>query len=74
MEIIVISAIVAVLIILAVALNSKNIEATIDFVEDVISHRLKELRLRRTQLRLWIQIWMVITVFGFVLVFKTFCS
>ena len=68
MEIIVISVIVAVLIILAVALNSKNIEATIDFVEDEISHRLKELRLRPTQLRLWIQLWMVITVFGFVLV------
>ena len=68
MEIIVISVIVAVLIILAVALNSKNIEATIDFVENDISHRLKELRLRPTQLRLWIQLWMVITVFGFVLV------
>ena len=50
MEIIVISVIVAVLIILAVALNSKNIEAPIDFVEDDISHRLKELRLRPTQL------------------------
>lgn len=67
-EIVVISAIIAGLIVFAILLNSKNIDAAIDFVEDDFSRRLKELRLRPKQLRLWIQLWMALTVFGFVLV------
>ena len=67
-ETVLISLVVALLTMVAIWFNRDNIEAMIDFVETDLGKRLKELRMRPKQLRLWVQLWLAITVFGFALV------
>ena len=67
-ETLIVSAIFGVFIAVAVGLNSANIDAGIDRLERDLQGRLKTLRIKAPQLRLWIMIWLAIIVSMFALV------
>lgn len=67
-ETLIVSAIFGVFIAVAVGLNSANIDAGIDRLERDLQARLKTLRIKAPQLRLWIMIWLAIIVSMFALV------